>query len=307
MTEISIIIPVYNSCLFLEDCVQSLLSQTFKNFEIWLINDGSTDGSGILCDKLREMDNRIQVVHTQNNGAAYARKLGVEHASGNWLLFVDSDDTMPEDGLERLYKATVNSRTDIVVGFCRKRHIWDRKQHLSPEEYRNLLIEGRYNIGTLWGKLFRRSLFEQGIPDVPRDLIMGEDMLINIYLAFRTSNTIQFIVGKRVYNYIQRDTGISKNFRLNADYEKIFHKERLRVIPLEEHKVYMNVMIHRRLRMLKRLLNEALQQNSVDQLMTSEFVVDLIRDIQDYHYLFIYYPHISLWKFIKKAIARIDK
>ena len=97
MVKVSIVIPVYNRKNFLTVCIKSLLAQSFEDFEICLVDDGSTDGTGLLCDELAEKDTRIRVLHVQNGGATYARQKGVELATGEWVLFVDSDDTMPAD------------------------------------------------------------------------------------------------------------------------------------------------------------------------------------------------------------------
>lgn len=94
MVKVSIVIPVYNRKNFLTVCIKSLLAQSFEDFEICLVDDGSTDGTGLLCDELAEKDTRIRVLHVQNGGAAYARQKGVELATGEWVVFVDSDDTM---------------------------------------------------------------------------------------------------------------------------------------------------------------------------------------------------------------------
>lgn len=301
MAKISIIIPVYNSCSFLNDCVQSVLQQTFSDIEIWLIDDGSTDKSGSICDYFASVDARVCVVHTENHGAAYARQLGVERAKGEFLCFVDSDDSMPSDGLERLYQAACrHEQTDIVVGFCREHNLLG-KNKLLAKKYRELLIEGRHNIGTLWGKLFRRTLFSHGIPTLPPQLIMGEDMLINIYLAFASEQQVQLVKGKRIYNYIQRDTGISRRFHLTAAYENAFHQERLRVIPEHLHDTYMYTMIHRRLRMLRRLFAGAKKDQTLDELRHSPFVEVLVKDIKRYQYACWRYPRPSLWKFLSKV------
>ena len=301
MTKISIIIPVYNSAPFLDDCVQSLLRQTLTDFDICLIDDGSTDGSGAICDSLAEKDERIQVIHSTNHGAAHARQLGVDRATGEFLCFVDSDDTMPSDGLERLYMAAQHDKkADIIVGFCRKYHDWGRK-NISIREYRNLLIEGRHNIGTLWGKLFRRSLFDNGLPTLPAHLVMGEDMLINIYLAFATEQRVQLVKGKRVYDYIQRDTGVSRQFKLTAAYEKDFHEARLMVIPEAARPEYMSVMIHRRLRMLRRLLRDAKSEGSLSSLQNSIFVRELAGDIEKSQYSRWKYPRLAIWKLLRQT------
>lgn len=232
MVKVSIVIPVYNRKNFLTVCIKSLLAQSFEDFEICLVDDGSTDGTGLLCDELAEKDTRIRVLHVQNGGAAYARQKGVELATGEWVVFVDSDDTMPADALQRLFQAT-SEDTDIVVGFCRKKRLWGVNR-LSPACYRKLLIKGRYNISATCGKLFRRTLFDEYTLRTPREIVMGEDMLMNLRLAFASSKPVRLVGGNSVYNYIQHGGNITHVFKLTADYEYIFHKERLLSIPEEE-------------------------------------------------------------------------
>lgn len=236
MVKVSIVIPVYNRKNFLTVCIKSLLAQSFEDFEICLVDDGSTDGTGLLCDELAEKDTRIRVLHVQNGGAAYARQKGVELATGEWVVFVDSDDTMPADALQRLFQAT-SEDTDIVVGFCRKKRLWGVNR-LSPACYRKLLIKGRYNISATCGKLFRRTLFDEYTLRTPREIVMGEDMLMNLRLAFASSKPVRLVGGNSVYNYIQHGGNITHVFKLTADYEHIFHKERLLSIPEEEHARY---------------------------------------------------------------------
>lgn len=228
MVKVSIVIPVYNRKNFLTVCIKSLLAQSFEDFEICLVDDGSTDGTGLLCDELAEKDTRIRVLHVQNGGATYARQKGVELATGEWVLFVDSDDTMPADALQRLFQAA-SEDTDIVVGFYRKKRLWGVNK-LSPACYRKLLIKGRHNISATCGKLFRRTLFDEDTLRTPREIVMGEDMLMNLRLAFASSKPVRLVGGNCVYNYIQHGGNITHVFKLTADYEHIFHKERLQAI-----------------------------------------------------------------------------
>lgn len=297
--KISIIIPVYNRKELLERCTDSLLMQTFKEFEVCIVDDGSTDGSEKLCDELAKKDARIQVQHIKNSGAAHARRKGVEQARGEWILFVDSDDTLPVDALQRLFQAT-SEDTDIVIGFFRKKRLWG-KHRLSPENYRKRLIEGRHNISAACGKLFRHTLFDQQTLQTPSNIVMGEDMLMNLRLAFASSKPVRMTGGKPVYNYVQHGENITHTFKLTSHYEHIFHQERLRAIPEEAHLLYMPVMIHRRLRMLKRLLRQAHRQGNVQALQSSPFVKELLTDIRITHYSFFRYPNYRLWHFLAKA------
>ena len=101
---VSIVIPVYNVENYLEESIQSVLNQTYTNLEIILVDDGSTDSSGTICDKFAEIDVRIRVFHTENRGAALAKNFGVTQALGDYVLFVDSDDIAERRMVEKLYK-----------------------------------------------------------------------------------------------------------------------------------------------------------------------------------------------------------
>ncbi len=115
MPAISVIIPVYNVEEYLNRCVNSILAQTFTDFELILVDDGSADCSLIICEEYAEKDNRIKVLHQENHGASVARNFGVKHASGKYIIFVDSDDWVAPEYLERLYKACIESQADISV------------------------------------------------------------------------------------------------------------------------------------------------------------------------------------------------
>lgn len=109
---VSIIVPVYNTREYLEQCVTSLLSQTYGNIQIILVDDGSTDGSDSICDAFVARDSRIQVIHQKNQGVSAARNRGLEKAQGEWVVFVDSDDFLPNTSLESL----INSNADLAIG-----------------------------------------------------------------------------------------------------------------------------------------------------------------------------------------------
>ena len=101
----SIIVPVYNTEKYLSKCIESIISQTFSDFELILVNDGSTDSSGNICDDYAKQDSRIKVLHSENKGVTHARKLGVNQAKGDFVLLIDSDDTFVNNFLEEIKKA----------------------------------------------------------------------------------------------------------------------------------------------------------------------------------------------------------
>lgn len=113
---ISIIIPVYNVEKYLEQCVDSLLNQTYSNTEIILVDDGSTDGSGAICDKYKELDARVVVIHKENAGPGYARNTGLEVAQGDYVVFADSDDYADEQMIEELFKTRQKHKADTCIG-----------------------------------------------------------------------------------------------------------------------------------------------------------------------------------------------
>ena len=113
--KISIIVPVYNCEKYIEECVSSILAQSFSDFELILVNDGSKDGSGALCDVLALSDARIRVFHKENGGAASARNLGLDNAKGEFIAFMDADDTACPDFLERLFGAAEKNNADLVM------------------------------------------------------------------------------------------------------------------------------------------------------------------------------------------------
>ena len=111
---ISVIVPVYNTEKYLDRCIQSILSQTYSNIEILLIDDGSTDSSGAICDKYAEQDSRVRVFHKANGGVSSARNMGLDKAKGTWFTFVDSDDWIDMDMYEQMYNAAIQNKVDMV-------------------------------------------------------------------------------------------------------------------------------------------------------------------------------------------------
>ena len=113
--EISVIVPVYNVERYLRQCMDSLVNQTYTDFEIILVNDGSTDSSGVLCEEWAKKDGRIHVVHKKNEGLGFARNTGIEHAKGKYITFVDSDDYVSLDMLQTLHMLFKNMMSKLYI------------------------------------------------------------------------------------------------------------------------------------------------------------------------------------------------
>lgn len=162
--KVSIIVPVYNIALYLDECVSSLVGQTHRDLEILLIDDGSTDGSGARCDRWADSDRRIRVIHKTNGGAAAARNAGLDAATGAYICFVDSDDTVEPDYVDHLVRTLENARADAATcGFwfwCRSRSE-NRTGNTEPGLYGRdaymLRFLQDWSCSLLWNKIFRRK------------------------------------------------------------------------------------------------------------------------------------------------------
>lgn len=119
MVRLSIVVPVFNTGLYLPSCINSILSQSFSDFDLLIIDDGSTDDSVVICDEFANKDNRVQTIHKNNGGVSSARNVGLDNARGEWVLFIDSDDLLPYHALELLMKYAEND-VDMVYGAIRK-------------------------------------------------------------------------------------------------------------------------------------------------------------------------------------------
>ena len=170
MTEtlISVIVPVYNVEKYLEECINSIINQTYKNLEIILVDDGATDNSGKMCDEFAKKDNRIKVIHKNNGGLSDARNAGIEIATGEYIQFVDSDDYIDFDMIELLYKNAKKYDTDISM--CS--HYILTEEECTPEGTGELNIYNRVQVlkeilldekvrSYAWNKLFAKELFKE--------------------------------------------------------------------------------------------------------------------------------------------------
>ena len=276
---ISVVIPVYNTERYLRRCVDSILAQTYRDFEVILVDDGSKDGSGKIIDDYEKTDSRIRVFHQENQGVTKARAFGVCQATGEWITFVDSDDTLPEDVFFH-YSQHFHDDTDIILGWLNDRRYGE--DYLEIDEYRRRNI-GRFDIVVgPYTHIFRRSIISEDIFNIPRDLTFGEDMLMNIRIAFRTEKPVS-ITHHFVYNYdVSENTGNATNtFKTTMEYEYRYHQLRLESIPTEFHHHYMKEMVGIRLYELLRYLN----YHPLDRSWrNSMFYKELKRDIDNIGY-----------------------
>jgi capsular polysaccharide biosynthesis protein cpsI len=229
---ISIIVPVYKVEKYLEKCVKSILNQTYTNLEIILVNDGSPDECGRLCDELAKVDNRIKVFHKENGGLSDARNYGVERASGEYIGFVDSDDYIHESMYEKLYEAIKKSGTELSeCGVTRVYKDMLRPHYegedyfliLDKQEYLGEYLENRRLYGSAWCKLIQRDLakkikFPTG--KIYEDAFYTLELLENV-------NKFTIISGNYYYYYIRENSITTRPFSSNdMDYIEIMDRIR---------------------------------------------------------------------------------
>jgi len=244
MDKISIIIPVYNVEPYIRKCLDSVINQTYKNLEILLIDDGSTDNSGIICDEYAKADVRIKVFHKENGGAESARNIGLKNITGQYVGFVDSDDRIEPDMYEILLDAIKTNNTQISVCPYFKdmdsESIYMKNRKNIPDcniDTKNMLLYPleRDNYmgfcGYLWNKLFAASLFEDGIL-FNENIKYGDDVLFYSKLVVKNRCAGSY-VDNPLYHYYQRKESIahSKIIKFRADIltaykqmEKLFNE-----------------------------------------------------------------------------------
>lgn len=162
---ISVIVPVYNVASYLPQCLESILNQDYEDLQVLLIDDGSTDDSGAICDRFAAQDSRIQVIHQKNGGAAAAKNTGLRAASGKYLSFVDSDDYLEPGVYGFLVKTLEETRADAVQGAFREVYRSQREvRPLKPETLEGydylLRFPKDFSCALLWNKLYRREIFD---------------------------------------------------------------------------------------------------------------------------------------------------
>lgn len=278
-TSVSIIVPVYNAEKFLSECVESILAQTYTNFELLLINDGSKDKSGDICDEYAAKDNRVSVRHIANGGVTAARKLGVEVAMGEWITFVDADDTIPADALERFSKL-FSAETDIIIGQVNVDRV-DVDESITIKDYRRRCIDGTIRVDAC-GKMIRRSIFSPTVLDLPKEIKVGEDMLMHVRLSFLTGKDVYFLpYPNHIYNYRSHEGQCSKTFKRTFDYEALFHEYLKKSIPENEWGNYFASTVKSRLNALRMVL---MTYSLIFGMGKHPFYIELRNDIERSNY-----------------------
>lgn len=234
-SKISVVIPIYKVEKYLKRCVDSVCRQTYSNLEIILVDDGSPDRCPEICDKYAQNDGRIKVIHKLNGGLASARNTGMKEMSGKYLFFLDSDDWLEQDGLEKLYRIAEKYHVDFVRyrairsgwpgqethAACRVEEIRELEEGLYDREriikeiYPRLLATSQLTMGAIvgaWGSLYNVDFLKKNNLKFYEDVKFSEDLIFSANVV-RAAESFYFVDQPGVYHYYYNPSSISKSFR----------------------------------------------------------------------------------------------
>lgn len=231
---ISVIVAIYNVESYLEQCIESILYQTYTNLEIILVNDGSQDGSGIICEKYAALDARIKVVHKQNEGVSAARNTGLMMSNGNYIGFVDGDDYIKPDMYRNAIEVMCRHESDVVFwGYSRAFEndvkefislpplIFDVMGTVSIEKAMLLAQESYFT--SVWNKLYRREVCKTGVGNAwitfNTGINLGEDE-VWLFEVLEKCKSV-YVDNKEMYVYRQRNESLTRNLTLKKQIEQV--------------------------------------------------------------------------------------
>ncbi len=236
--KVSVIIPIYNTEKYLRRCVDSALVQTLSDIEVILVDDGSPDGCGAICDGYAASDSRVKVFHKENGGASSARNLGLATAEGEYVFFLDSDDRIDEDGLERLYEIASQNKTDFVrfrpirsgwpglpdeapCYYEKERELRDgyySREDIEKEVLPRILATSALTLGALVSAstaMYKTAFLKEHGIAFDTSLKACEDMFFNAHVA-RCASSFYYVGKAGIYHYFYNRGSASKGAR--TDY-----------------------------------------------------------------------------------------
>lgn len=224
--KISIVVPIYNTSKYLDKCVQSLINQSYKDIEIILVNDGSTDDSLEICKQYKLKDNRIKIIDINNAGVSNARNIGIEYSSGDFIMFCDSDDYVSSKWCENLI---LNYREENLV-MCSYYEVQDtsilnlndnKKGNCTINKSKFMKLES-CGLNVPWNKIFDLNIIKRNNIKFNKNITLGEDLLFNIEYLDYISGEIIFLDEKLYYYRLPRVNSLSKKIIKNYDEQCIF-------------------------------------------------------------------------------------
>lgn len=266
--KVSIIIPIYNSEKYLNRCLNSIKEQTYKNIEAILINDGSTDSSKEICDSFVKNNNIFHLYNLKNNGPSAARNFGLKKATGDYIVFVDSDDFIDGNFVEKL-TMSLNQSVDLAICGYRREYISKREINIedvhitstglyTPNTFLNLFWKFNKDgiTNSLWNKIYKRALINENNIAFNEKIRIGEDLLFNLDY-FQVADRI-LLIDDILYNYNALDeNSLTRSYKANLfqnqkklirkvesilkDYKSLNYKNRKRMYQLYENTIILSI------------------------------------------------------------------
>lgn len=231
---ISIIVPVYNAVDYLHQCLQGIQRQTFRNFEVILVDDGSTDGSAEICDAFCREDKRFRVIHKKNEGVSASRNRGLDEAVGEWVCFIDRDDSILEDYLDNFNLSAIGSRNVLPMQGIFHQHVhrkskcypitFQQEKIFSVRSWQDLLTEQVLENGYVFSKLFRREIIERNGIRFNTSLSIHEDHIF-VWSYLQEVEEV-YVIPKVSYIYLKKDE-LSLSSRQHSSEEWIYVSQQL--------------------------------------------------------------------------------
>ena len=221
MSTVSIIVPVYKVEDYIRECLDSILAQTYPYFELILVDDGSPDNCGRICDDYAKGDNRIKVVHKVNGGISSARNAGLEVAKGEWIMHVDGDDWIEPDMIESLIEAAQITGADMVIGDFVKYGPsagYNKLPTWSSDKKKSMTNYIAYVMTTIWGSIAKRSLYADHSLKSPDGISYCEDFHLIVRLCHFANKIVN--VHRPFYNYRYRSTSIMSNMSRKTEADE---------------------------------------------------------------------------------------
>lgn len=308
MKKISVIVPIYNVENYIEKCIESIVNQTYKNLEIILVNDGSEDNSVLICEKWLKKDKRIILFHKENGGLSDARNYALDRASGEYLVFVDSDDFIELDMLEKLYLAVTKNDSDVAIcGFKNIYENYETSQYLTLNNEK--IVTGKsilkqvftplgYVYVVVWNKIYKKDIFKNLRFDKGK---IYEDEFINFRIFYNITKVT--IVNECLYNYRQREGSIiNSEFNIHKFYcNKEFQKLRIDFYKEKNDLELLNLAAKEYLRWSFKIINEK------GHYFTEDIKKELVNDFRKVYKLTKYnFDKHSLMLFIRSTLAYIN-
>ena len=221
MSTVSIIVPIYKVEDYIRECIDSILAQTYPDFELILVDDGSPDICGRICDDYAKGDNRIKVVHKVNGGISSARNAGLEVAKGDWIMHVDGDDWIEPDMIKSLIEAAQATGADLVFGDFTKYGPYAGYYKLptwSSDKIKSMSKYIAYMMTTIWGSISKRSIYADHSLKSPEGISYCEDFHLIVRLCHFAKKVVN--VHKPFYHYRYRPTSIMSNMSRKTEADE---------------------------------------------------------------------------------------